>query len=203
MKIIKSQIIPLPYADMNTDLILPAEFLTTIFKHGLGEHLFATMRKMDSSFPLNLKKYDSAKIIVTRRNFGCGSSREHAAWSLADRGIHVVIAPSFADIFYSNAIKNHILLVVLDAEIIEHIFTWEKQSPEYIVTVDLVEQKVVLPDETSYSFEINGYDKHALIHEIDNLDYLLSQLDKIQAYDQAHRKNIFLDTAQIQRDNCP
>jgi len=194
MKSIKSQIIPLPYADINTDLILPAEFLTTIVKHGLGQHLFATMRKMDPSFPLNLKKYDSAKIIVTRRNFGCGSSREHAAWSIADRGIHVVIAPSFADIFYSNAIKNHLLPVVLDAEIIEHIFTWEKQSSEFILNVDLVEQKVMLPDETSYSFEINGYDKHALIHEIDNLDYLLSQLDKIRAFDEKHRSFIFLDS---------
>lgn len=194
MKLIKSQIIPLPYADINTDLILPAEFLTTILKHGLGQHLFETMRKMDPFFPLNLKKYDSAKIIVTRRNFGCGSSREHAAWSIADRGIHVVIAPSFADIFYSNAIKNHLLPVVLDSEIIEHIFTWEKQNPEYIVNVDLVEQKVVLPDETSYSFEINGYDKYALIHEIDNLDYLLTQLDKIRAFDEKHRTYIFLDT---------
>jgi 3-isopropylmalate/(R)-2-methylmalate dehydratase small subunit len=194
MKSIKSQIIPLPYADINTDLILPAEFLTTIVKHGLGQHLFATMRKMDPSFPLNLKKYDSAKIIVTRRNFGCGSSREHAAWAIVDRGIQVVIAPSFADIFYSNAIKNHLLPLVLDAEIIEHIFNWEKQSSEYVVSVDLVEQKVILPNETSYSFEINGYDKHALIHEIDNLDYLLSQLDKIKAFDEKHRTNIFLNT---------
>jgi 3-isopropylmalate/(R)-2-methylmalate dehydratase small subunit len=193
MKLIKSQIIPLPYADINTDLIIPAEFLTTIVKHGLGQHLFATMRKMDLSFPLNLKKYDHAKIIVTRRNFGCGSSREHAAWSIADRGIHVVIAASFADIFYSNAIKNHILPIVLDPEIIEHIFTWEKQTPEYIINVDLVEQKVTLPDETSYSFEINGYDKHALINEIDNLDFLLTQLEKIKAFDQGHQKNIYLN----------
>ena len=155
MKSIKSQIIPLPYEDINTDLIHPAEFLTTIVKHGLGQHLFATMRKMNPSFPLNLKKYDSAKIIFRRRNFGCGCSREHAAWSIVDRGIHVVIAPSFADIFYSNAIKNHLLPLVLDAEIIEHIFTWEKQSSEYVVSVDLVEKKVTLPDKTSYSFEIN------------------------------------------------
>jgi 3-isopropylmalate/(R)-2-methylmalate dehydratase small subunit len=194
MKFTKSQIIPLPYADINTDLILTAEFLTTIVKHGVGQHLFATMRKMDPSFPLNLKKYDSSKIIVTRRNFRCGSSREHAAWSIVDRGIHVIIAPSFADIFYSNAIKNHLLPVVLDSEIIEHIFTWEKQSPEYVISVDLIEQKVTLPDETSYSFQINGYDKHALIHEIDNLDYLLSQFDQIKAFDKIHRTHIFLNT---------
>jgi len=197
MRQIKSQILPLPYADINTDLIIPAKYLTTIVKHGLGEHLFTDMRKMDPSFPLNLKKYDGAKIIVTRRNFGCGSSREHAAWSIVDRGIRVVIAPSFADIFYSNAVKNHLLPLVLDAEIIEHIFSAEKQSAEYIVDVDLVGQKVTLPDETSYSFEINGYDKHALINEIDNLDYLLSQMDKIQIFDNHHRKNIFLDSTAI------
>jgi 3-isopropylmalate/(R)-2-methylmalate dehydratase small subunit len=194
MREIKSQILPLPFADINTDLILPAKYLTTTVTHGLGVHLFTDMRKMDPSFPMNLKKYAHAKIIVTRRNFGCGSSREHAAWSLVDHGIRVVIAPSFGDIFYSNAVKNHLLPLVLDAELIEHIFAAEKQSAEYIVDVDLVGQKVTLPDETSYSFEINGYDKHALINEIDNLDYLLSQLDKINAFDERHRKNIFLDT---------
>ncbi len=194
MREIKSQILPLPFSDINTDLILPAKYLTTTVTHGLGEHLFTDMRKMDLSFPMNLKKYAHAKIIVTRRNFGCGSSREHAAWALIDHGIRVIIAPSFGDIFYSNAVKNHLLPVVLDAELIEHIFAAEKQSAEYIVAVDLVGQKVTLPDETSYSFEINGYDKHALINEIDNLDYLLSQLDKINAFDERHRKNIFLDT---------
>jgi 3-isopropylmalate/(R)-2-methylmalate dehydratase small subunit len=156
--------------------------VVTTVTHGLGVHLFTDMRKMDPSFPMNLKKYAHAKIIVTRRNFGCGSSREHAAWSLVDHGIRVIIAPSFGDIFYSNAVKNHLLSLVLDAELIEHIFAAEKQSAEYIVDVDLVGQKVTLPDETSYSFEINGYDKHALINEIDNLDYLLSQLDKIKAF---------------------
>lgn len=194
MKTIKSQILPLPYADINTDLIIPAKYLTTVVKHGLGEHLFTDMRKMDPAFPMNQKKYEHAQIIVSRRNFGCGSSREHAAWSIVDRGIRVVIAPSFADIFYSNAVKNHLLPVVLDAEIIEHIFAAEKQSDRFIVDVDLVGQKITLPDETSYSFEINGYDKHALIHEIDNLDYLLTQLDKINAFDEKHRAQLFLDT---------
>lgn len=193
MKKIKSQIIPLPYADINTDLIIPAEFLTTVVKHGLGQHLFIAMRKMDPEFPLNKKKYDHAKIIVARRNFGCGSSREHAAWAITDRGIHVVIAPSFADIFYSNAIKNHILPVVMDAEIIEHIFAKEKHSHDYIVEVDLEGQKVALPDETSFSFDIYGFDKYSLIHELDNFDYLLSQMDLIKAFDQKHKKNIFLD----------
>ena len=194
MKFLRSQILPLPYADINTDLILPAKYLTTTVTHGLGEHLFTDMRKMDPDFPMNQKKYAQSKIIVTRRNFGCGSSREHAAWSLVDHGIRVVIAPSFADIFYSNAIKNHLLPLILDAEIIEHIFAAEKGSAEYIVDVDLVGQKVTLPDETSYSFEINGYDKHALIHEVDNLDYLLSQLEQIKAFDKKHSTHIFLDT---------
>lgn len=195
----RSRILPLPYADINTDLIIPAKYLTTIVKHGLGEHLFTDMRKMDPAFPMNQKKYEDAKIIVARRNFGCGSSREHAAWSIVDKGIRVVIAPSFADIFYSNAVKNHLLPVVLDAEIVEHIFASEKQIAEYIVDVDLVGQKVTLPDETSYSFEINAYDKHALINEIDNLDYLLTQLGKIKAFEEKH--HVFLDTKALYQNN--
>lgn len=193
MKMIKSQMIPLPFSDINTDLIIPAEFLTTVVKHGLGAHLFATMKKMDAQFPLNLEKYAQAKILVARRNFGCGSSREHAAWSIVDKGIQAIIAPSFADIFYSNAIKNHLLPIVLDAEIIEHMFIQERQQMNYVIEVDLEKQLVTLPDNTSYSFEINGYDKHALIHEIDNLDYLLSQHEKIKEFDRKHKKNLFLD----------
>jgi 3-isopropylmalate/(R)-2-methylmalate dehydratase small subunit len=201
MKSVKSQILPLPYEDINTDLIIPAKYLTTIVKHGLGEHLFTDMRKMDPAFPMNHKKYDQAKIIVTRRNFGCGSSREHAAWSIVDKGIQVVIAPSFADIFYSNAVKNQLLPVVLDAETIEHIFVAEKQCAGYIIDVDLVRQKITLPDQTSYSFEINGYDKHALINEIDNLDYLLTQLEKIKAFNERHRAYIFLDTQALYQNH--
>jgi 3-isopropylmalate/(R)-2-methylmalate dehydratase small subunit len=194
MKCIQSQILPLPYADINTDLILPAEFLSTVVKEGLGKYLFDTLCKMDPSFPLNQPKYASSKIVVARRNFGCGSSREHAVWSLVDRGIRVVIAPSFADIFYSNSIKNHLLPVVLDPEVIEHIFVSEKQSPTYRIEVDLEEQKVMLPEGISYSFEINGYDKHTLIHEIDNLDYLLSQMELIRAFDAKHQALIFFKT---------
>jgi 3-isopropylmalate/(R)-2-methylmalate dehydratase small subunit len=193
MKEIKSQILPLPYADINTDLILPAKYLTTTVTRGLGEHLFSELRKMDSSFPMNQKKYQDAKIIVARRNFGCGSSREHAAWSLVDHGIRVIVAPSFGDIFYSNAIKNHLLPLALAPETIEHIFAKERESVEYVVDVNLVEQKITLPDGTSYSFEINGYDKHALINEIDNLDFLLSRMHKIREFDGRHRQNIFLD----------
>jgi 3-isopropylmalate/(R)-2-methylmalate dehydratase small subunit len=197
MKEIRSQIIPLPYSDVNTDLIYPARFLTTTTKHGLGKHLFVDMREKDPEFPLNLKKYQHGKILVTRRNFGCGSSREHAAWAMVDHGIRACIAPSFSDIFYSNAVKNHLLPIVLEAEIIEHIFAAEKQAEEYILDVDLEKQLVTLPDETSYSFSINGYDKHALIHEIDNLDFLLSKMPQIQEFDKRHGRNIFLDVEAI------
>lgn len=194
MKKIHSQVIPLTYSDVNTDLIIPAKYLTTLVKKGLGEYLFIDVRKMDASFPLNFKKYQAGKILVTRRNFGCGSSREHAAWSIVDFGIRVVIAPSFADIFYSNAIKNQLLPIVLEEEIIEHMFAAEKKSNHYKLDVDLEEQKVTLPDGTSHSFDINGYDKYALINEIDNIDYLLLQTDKIKAFDKKHAKHIFLDT---------
>lgn len=197
MKEIHSQIIPLPYSDINTDLIYPARFLTTTVKHGLGAHLFIDMREKDPDFPLNNKKYKEGKILVTRRNFGCGSSREHAVWSLLDYGIRVCVAPSFSDIFYSNAVKNHLLPVVLDAEIIEHIFAAEKQTNHYIMNVNLENQLITLPDETSYFFSINGYDKHSLLYEIDNLDFLLSRKSQIQEFDQQHRRNIFLDIQAI------
>lgn len=196
MKKIKSQIVPIRKADIDTDLIIPAQFLTVTTKQGLGKNLFARLRESDPNFPLNLSKFQNAEILVGGRNFGCGSSREHAAWALADWGIQVVLAPSFADIFYSNALKNGILPVVLDEKIIDEIFGQEVQNNHYEIEVDLKKQIVFLQDGKSVSFAIDPYHKECLIKGMDDVDYLLSSLEEIKKFDK-RRANIFFDTSAI------
>jgi len=189
-KIIHSKIVPLPRSDVDTDLIIPAEFLTTTTKKGLGEHLFARLRMMEENFPFNLAKYRDAKVLVVRKNFGCGSSREHAAWALKDWGIEVVIAPSFADIFYNNALKNGILPIMVDEKVVEKIFA----IGDCEVEVRVEEQKTVLPDGESVEFQIDPYRKECLLKNMDDLDYLLKNMSEIEKFDKEHLKNIFFDT---------
>lgn len=128
MKKIVSKFIPLPRKDVDTDMIIPAEFLKTTSRDGLGEHLFARLREAEKDFPTERSIYRNAEILVARDNFGCGSSREHAAWALADRGIRVVIAPSFADIFKKNATSNNILPIELPELAVEWLLTLEERS---------------------------------------------------------------------------
>lgn len=192
-EIIKSKIVPLPRSDIDTDLIIPADFLTTTSKHGLGQHVFARLRIMEADFPFNLKKYRDARILVTHRNFGCGSSREHAVWALRDWGIEVVIAASFADIFFNNAMKNSILPIILDEGIIDKIFVAEKAQENYKIEVLVKEQKVIFDGEI-YDFKIDSYRKECLLKDMDDLDYLLSQMKKIESFDKKHAKKIFFDT---------
>lgn len=192
MKTVDSAIIPLPRSDIDTDLIIPAEFLTTTSKEGLGQHLFSELKRLDVSFPFNQKTYNGRKILVTRENFGCGSSREHAAWALHDWGIQVVIAPSFADIFYNNALKNHILPAILPPALVDRILAAAAADQSYSLTVDLPSQSVTLPcDETAY-FSIDPYRKECLLKGLDDLDYLLMNLAQIDAYDRAHASTRFV-----------
>src|SRR3989339_483827 len=121
-KAFKSIAIPIPLKNIDTDMIIPAQFLTRVTKEGFGENLFQRLRENDKNFPLNLKKYINAKIIIADENFGCGSSREHAAWALVEYGIKVIIAPSFADIFKSNSAKNGLVLIELEREKVKFIF---------------------------------------------------------------------------------
>ncbi len=194
--IIKSKIMPLPRADIDTDLIIPADFLTTTDKKGLGEHVFARLRMMEGNFPFNLKKYRDAKILVTRKNFGCGSSREHAAWALKDWGIEVVIAPSFSDIFFSNAMKNGILPIILEEKVVEWIFEEEKEKNGCELEVDLVKQIVKIPGKKDgfAMFAIDSYRKECLLKDMDDMDYLVSQMNEIEKFDKKHAANIFFDT---------
>lgn len=192
--IIKSRIIPIPRSDIDTDLIIPAEFLTTTVKEGLGRHLFARLRIMETDFPLNLKKYQEAQIMVTRENFGCGSSREHAAWALKDYGIDVVIAPSFSDIFFSNALKNGVLPIVLSEKNVNKIFDSEKKIDNYELKINVKKQTVILPDSSSEVFEIDPYRKECLLKNMDDLSYLMANIREIHRFDKKHAKNIYFNT---------
>lgn len=197
MNIIKSQILPIRRSDIDTDLIIPADFLTTTVKEGLGMHVFDRLRKADVDFPMNLVKYSKAKILVVRHNFGCGSSREHAAWALKDWGIEVVIAPSFADIFYSNAMKNGILPVVLEETVVEKIFAQEDLADTYEIEVNLSKNQVILPDSEVFNFELDPYRKECLMKGMEDLDYLLANLNAIEKFDRRHSKEIFFYTSNL------
>lgn len=192
MKIIESKIIPLPIKDIDTDMIIPAEFLSRTTKEGFGEFVFDRLRKMDADFPFNHPEYQGAEVLVARENFGCGSSREHAAWALNDWGIKVVIAPSFADIFFNNAQKNGILPVIVETETVEMLFNKTKEM-DYRVTVDLENQTVKMPEIGEIQFEIDPYRKECLINGMDDMDYLLSHMDEIKKFDEKHRKNLFFN----------
>lgn len=194
---IKSHIIPLPRKDVDTDLIIPADYLKGTGKAGLGKYLFCRLKQQEKDFPFNLAKYSGAQILLAQENFGCGSSREHAPWALRDWGIRAIIAPSFGDIFYSNSLKNGLLPVVLDKEIVETIFERESGAAKFILEIDLNQQKVLLPGGEVYDFKIDPYRKECLIHNMDDLDYLLKNRLEIAAYEKQHDKNLFFDLSKI------
>lgn len=197
MNIVKSKVIPLNRSDIDTDLIIPAEYLTTTVKEGLGQHVFARLRAMDAQFPFNLEKYKGAEILVAGRNFGCGSSREHAAWALADAGIKVVIASMFADIFYNNALKNGILPLVLEQKVIDEICEEEAEKGEYEMVVNLEKQQVILANGEVISFEIDPYRLECLMKGMDDMDYLISNLPAIEKFYAERKKNLFFDLNKI------
>jgi 3-isopropylmalate/(R)-2-methylmalate dehydratase small subunit len=193
MEIIRSKVLPLPRKDIDTDLIIPADFLSRTTKEGYGEYLFDRLRKMEADFPFNLEKYQDAEVLVVRENFGCGSSREHAAWALADWGIKVVVAPSFGDIFFSNAMKNGILPIVLESELVEKIFA----AGDIEVVVDLPKNTIEIPGVGNYEFAIDPYRKECLIKGIDDMDYLLEHMSDIAEFDREHAKHIFFDINKV------
>lgn len=176
-----SKVVPLPMTDVDTDLIIPAQFLTSISREGYGQNLFRRLRDNDPNFPFNQERYKGASILVAGDNFGCGSSREHAVWALAGAGIKVVIAPSFADIFFSNSAKNGLVLVTLPAAQVERILV-EAQAAEYKVTVDLETQSVSLPSGETFKFEFDQFRKHCILNGLDDIDYILSFKEKISEF---------------------
>lgn len=183
---LRSTAVPLPIENIDTDQIIPARFLKATTREGFGENLFRDW-KFDNEgkpkdFVLNDKKY-SGKILVAGKNFGCGSSREHAAWAIADGGFRVVISSFFADIFKNNALNNALLPVQVSDDFLKKIFDTVEKNPSTIVTVNLEDQKVVLEDGTSEGFDINPYKKTCLINGYDDIDYLLNLRNEIKQFE--------------------
>jgi 3-isopropylmalate/(R)-2-methylmalate dehydratase small subunit len=180
-KQVTSQVIPLPLKEVDTDMIIPAQFLTSVSKEGYGENLFKRLKSSDPNFPFNLEKYQKAEILVADSNFGCGSSREHAVWALLGAGIRVVIAKSFADIFFSNSAKNGLLLVTLGENVVDEILS-KAANEQYVLSVDLVEQTVKLPDGKVLRFDYDPFRKHCMLNGLDDIDYILDKKNVIEDF---------------------
>jgi 3-isopropylmalate/(R)-2-methylmalate dehydratase small subunit len=179
---------PLKMTNVDTDKIIPARFLKTIKRTGLGKDLFSTLRYDENGtekpdFVLNQPKYRHAEILIAGENFGCGSSREHAPWALLDFGIRCVIAPSFADIFHGNCFKNGILPVVLPAEICEQLMADAALGSNARITVDLERQVVVRPDGQEIHFEVDEFRKNCLLNGLDDIGLTLEHAPAIAAYE--------------------
>ena len=175
----------LPIVNIDTDMIIPKQFLKTIKRTGLGKSLFFEMRydeneKPISDFILNQSPYNKSKILIADKNFGCGSSREHAPWALLDFGIRVVIAPSFADIFYNNCFKNGILPIVMPSEKIKELSEFSDQKKE--ITVDLEDQKIHKDDNQPFDFDVDQFRKECLLNGHDDIALTLSKSSKIDSF---------------------
>ena len=186
---LKSPAVPLPIENIDTDQIIPARFLKATTREGFGENLFRDWRYNSDNTPkdfiLNNGTY-TGKILVAGKNFGCGSSREHAAWSIYDYGFRVVISSFFADIFKNNALNNALLPVQVSDAFLKKIFANIEKNPSTPITVDLPQQKVTLEDGSSESFDINAYKKTCLANGYDDIDYLLSLRDEIRHFELVH-----------------
>ncbi|MDX1664005.1 MAG: 3-isopropylmalate dehydratase small subunit [Candidatus Promineifilaceae bacterium] len=179
---------PLPRHDVDTDQIIPARYLRGTTRDGVGQGLFASWRydeggAPDPTFVLNRPPYQEARILVVGRNFGCGSSREHAAWALKEYGFRAVIGASFADIFRNNALKNGLLPVALPEAVVERLARLAEGAPEAALTVDLAAQRVTLPDGSAFRFDIDPFNKRCLLEGMDQLGYLLWHEPAIAAYE--------------------
>ncbi len=185
---------PLPMVNVDTDKIIPAHWLKTIKRTGLGVGLFETLRyREDGSenpdFVLNREPWRRARILITGENFGCGSSREHAPWALLDFGIRCVIAPSFADIFFNNCFKNGILPIVLPRETVDALMAEAENSPNPVFTVDLERQLILRPSGNApVRFEVDPFKRHCLLEGLDDIGLTLKKAQKIEAYEEALRR---------------
>ena len=193
---------PKDRANVDTDLIIPKQFLKSIKRSGFGPYLFDEVRYLDrgepgqdcsdrplnEDYPLNFPRYQGASILITRENFGCGSSREHAPWALEDFGFRCIIAPSFADIFYNNCFKNGILPIVLETEYVDRLFEEMYATEGYELTVDLDAQIVQTQHGDQIAFEVDGFRKHCLLNGLDDIDLTLEYADAIRVHEQQWRQ---------------
>lgn len=187
-EILESTCVPIPLENIDTDQIIPARYLSLTIREGFGEYLFHDWRydksgKKNEEFVLNNPKY-SGRILVAGKNFGCGSSREHAVWAITDFGFKAVVSSFFADIFRNNCLNNGLLPVVVKEDFLENLFEIIQKDPGTKVRIDLKKQLfMVLPSGKSVSFDINPYKKECLMKGLDDIDYLLSIIDMIRAYE--------------------
>lgn len=189
---------PMDRPNVDTDAIIPKQFLKSIKRSGFGPNLFDEWRYLDvgepgmdnserplnPAFVLNQPRYQGAKILLARKNFGCGSSREHAPWALEDYGFRVIIAPSFADIFFSNCFKNGILPIVLDEQVIDELFREVEANEGYRLRVDLHDQLIIAPDGRKISFDVDIFRKNCLLEGLDDIGLTLQHVDDIRDYEQ-------------------
>jgi 3-isopropylmalate/(R)-2-methylmalate dehydratase small subunit len=182
---------PMPMQNIDTDKIIPARFLKTIKRSGLGRHLFDPLRfdkdgNERPEFVLNQKPFRKAQIIIAHENFGCGSSREHAPWALLDFGIRCIIAPDFADIFYNNCFKNGMLPIRLADDAVNDLFQRCAKHPGYQLTVDLESRRLTDDFGLSLPFEVEDFRRHCLLHGLDDIGLTLEHADKIAAFEAKH-----------------
>jgi len=195
---------PLDRSNIDTDAIIPKQFLKSIKRTGFGPFLFDEWRYLDHGEPgmdcsnrpvnpdfvLNQERYRGAQILLTRDNFGCGSSREHAPWALLDFGFRAIIAPSFADIFLNNCCKNGILPVPLASTEIDALFNAVETSPGYSLQIDLEKQLVTRPDGTSVPFEVDSFKKHCLLNGFDDISLSLQHTEEIMQFEERRKKTV-------------
>lgn len=186
-----SRVVPLLIDNIDTDQIIPARFLKATDKAGMGNNLFADWRYQSNGalrpdFPLNQAQHQGAQILLAGDNFGCGSSREHAAWALTGYGFRVVISTSFADIFRSNALKNGLLPIIVDAETHQHLQDLLIEAPAVELTVNLADQALILPVGRQVTFPIDGFAKACLLNGVDELGYILGFEKEITAYENSN-----------------
>jgi 3-isopropylmalate/(R)-2-methylmalate dehydratase small subunit len=192
---------PVDRANVDTDAIIPKQFLKSIKRTGFGPYLFdewrytnygepgmdCSTRPLNKDFVLNQPRYQNAQVLLARDNFGCGSSREHAPWAIDDYGFRVVIAPSFADIFFGNCYKNGILPIVASSEIVDKLFKDCLANEGYRLKVDLESQKVTMPSGESFAFDITPHRKHCLLNGLDEIGLTLQHADEIKAFETKHK----------------
>jgi 3-isopropylmalate/(R)-2-methylmalate dehydratase small subunit len=193
---------PMDRANVDTDAIIPKQFLKSIKRSGFGPNLFDEWRYEDvgqpdadnsgrplrKDFVLNQPRYQGAKILLTRENFGCGSSREHAPWALKDYGFDVIIAPSYADIFFNNSFKNGILPIILDDKIVDELFKEVYASEGYQLTVDLDAQHLIKPNGETIAFEVDSFRRHCLLHGLDDIGLTLQHQNDIKSYEEKRKQ---------------
>lgn len=193
---------PLDRANVDTDAIIPKQFLKSIKRSGFGPNAFDEWRYLDHGEPgmdnskrplnpdfvLNQVRYQGASILLTRENFGCGSSREHAPWALEDYGFRAIIAPSYADIFFNNCFKNGLLPIVLNEAVVDSLFKAVEANPGYQLTVDLEKQTLITPDGQAYAFEVDAVRKHNLLHGLDDIGLTLQHVEAIKAFEMKHKQ---------------